>query len=171
MNDVPTTDTNRLGNRNGTRILLVLRLSYVVERREEVEMSNITVGTQEYNVWLACEKGWKKAAGHIVTINGIDFSFVIHGMFNPKLLISGLTSGAKVVDVELFILEVINCDTKEKTLQMMHEYAVKLSEAIPDNFNERIQGLEKSALLSYVSEFGDMPEITPFVDKRLEEAE
>lgn len=25
-------------------------------------MSNITVGTQEYNVWLACEKGWKKAA-------------------------------------------------------------------------------------------------------------
>ena len=122
-------------------------------------MSNITVGTQEYNVWLACEKGWKKAAGHIVTINGIDFSFVIHGMFNPKLLISGLTSGAKVVDVELFILEVI------------HEYAVKLSEAIPDNFNKRIQGLEKSALLSYVSEFGDMPEITPFVDKRLEVAE
>ena len=134
-------------------------------------MSNITVGTQEYNVWLACEKGWKKAAGHIVTINGIDFSFVIHGMFNPKLLISGLTSGAKVVDVELFILEVINCDTKEKTLQMMHEYAVKLSEAIPDNFNERIQGLEKSALLSYVSEFGDMPEITPFADKRLGGAE
>ena len=54
---------------------------------------------------------------------------------------------------------------------MMYEYAVKLSEAIPDNFNERIQGLEKSALLSYVSEFGDMPEITPFVDKRLGEAE
>ena len=77
-------------------------------------MSNITVGTQEYNVWLACEKGWKKAVGHIVTINGIDFSFVIHGMFNPKLLTSGLTSGAKVVDVELFVLDVINCDTKEK---------------------------------------------------------
>ena len=130
-------------------------------------MSNITVDTQEYNVWLACEKGWKKAAGHIVRINGIDFSFVIHDMFNPKLLISGLTSGAKVVDVELFILEVINCDTKEKTLQMMHEYAIKLSEAIPD----RIQELEKSALLSYVSEFGDMPEITPFADKRLEEVE
>ena len=39
MNDVPTTNTDRLGNRNGTRIFLVLCLSHVVERREGVEMN------------------------------------------------------------------------------------------------------------------------------------
>ena len=43
MNNVPTTNTNRLGNRNGARILLVLCLSHVVERREEVEMNHIEV--------------------------------------------------------------------------------------------------------------------------------
>ena len=42
-NNVPTTNTNRLGNRNGTRIFLVLCLSHVVERREEVEMNHIEV--------------------------------------------------------------------------------------------------------------------------------
>ena len=39
MNNVPTTNTNRLGNRNGARILFLLCLSHVVERREEVEMN------------------------------------------------------------------------------------------------------------------------------------
>ena len=36
MNNVPTTNTNRLGNRNGARIFLLLCLSHVVERREKV---------------------------------------------------------------------------------------------------------------------------------------
>ena len=43
MNDVPTTNTDRLGNRNGARILFLLCLSHVVERREEVEMNHIEV--------------------------------------------------------------------------------------------------------------------------------
>ena len=43
MNNVPTTNTDRLGNRIGARIFLVLCLSHVVERREEVEMNYIEV--------------------------------------------------------------------------------------------------------------------------------
>ena len=39
MNNVPTTNTDRLGNRNGARILFLLCLSHVVERREEVEIN------------------------------------------------------------------------------------------------------------------------------------
>ena len=42
-NNVPTTNTNRLGNRNGARIFLVLCLSHVVERREKAMKLKVQV--------------------------------------------------------------------------------------------------------------------------------
>ena len=46
-NDVPTTNTDWLGNRNGTRILFLLCLSYVVERRD-----GVMIKVKELNVWF-----------------------------------------------------------------------------------------------------------------------
>ena len=40
-NNVPTTNTNRLGNRDGTGILFLLCLSHVVERMEKAMMNGI----------------------------------------------------------------------------------------------------------------------------------
>ena len=64
-NNVPTTNTNRLGNRNGTRILFLLCLSHVVERREGVEMKYIEVKVEfEKCEWSRESDGvWRSDCG------------------------------------------------------------------------------------------------------------
>ena len=82
-------------------------------------MSEIVIDPQEYYVWIACKDGWRRMAGHVVTIQDINFSIV--AMPNNKndgmdLVFSSLDSGSKFRSVPINILEFLVCDTKEKTL-------------------------------------------------------
>lgn len=90
-------------------------------------MNTIKINPQEVYVWLAFTDGWHKYAGHIITIQGIDFSVVAIPNFESnevELVFSVLESGSKFQTVPMNILEVLNCDTKEKMLTHCVESAL-----------------------------------------------
>ncbi len=126
-------------------------------------MSNITVGTQEYNVWLARKDGWKKAGGFIVTIQGVKFSFVPYDPKHPKVLISELSSGAKFTEISLTPRDLMLSSTKEGTLLLFSEYAAKVAEVVYPGEWDRVAARRKS---EHEMKFGKMPEFVPFsIDK------
>lgn len=129
-------------------------------------MSNITVGTQEYNVWLACKKGWKKAVGFIVTIQGVKFSFVTYDPKHPKVLIFELSSGAKFTEISLTPRDLMLSSTKEGTLLLFSEYAAKVAEVVYPGEWDRVAMVAARRKSEHEMKFGKMPEFVPFsIDK------
>lgn len=125
-------------------------------------MNKINIDPQEYYVWIACKEGWRRMAGHIVTIQGIKFSII--AMPNSKndgmdLVFSSLVSGAKFKAVPINILEFLVCDTKEKTLAQYAESSIIPLAAIDRIGKEKVlEAIEKSASEN-AEKFGKMPQI------------
>lgn len=134
-------------------------------------MNEITVDPQEVVVWLAFSDGWKKASGFVVTIQGVKFSFVPYDQKHPKVLISELSSGAKMWEFRLKIEDaLLRCATKEGLLEVFEEYAEAISKEIDPILKEKITTQSAIRKREREAEFGKMPEIVPFsIDKRLEE--
>lgn len=124
-------------------------------------MNKIEINPQEYYVWIACKDGWRRLAGHIVIINDIKFSVIM--MPNKtndgfELVFSSLESGSKFRAVPINILEVLACDTKEKTLVQYAESALVVMSAI-DKFGKRkVLDVIKKAAIENKRKFGEMPE-------------
>ena len=136
-------------------------------------MNTVTIDPQEVEFWLAYTEGWKKAAGFIVTIQGIKFSFCVSGILVPKLLISELSSGTKVWEFSLTIEDaLLRGATKEGLLEVFEEYAEAISKEIDPILKEKITTQSAIRKREREAEFGKMPEIVPFdMDKWMEESQ
>jgi len=124
-------------------------------------MNKIKIDPQEVYVWLAFPDGWHKYAGHIITIQGIKFSVItMPSKANDgfELVFSSLESGSKFRAVPINILEVLACDTKEKTLVQYAESAVEVMAAIDKFGKKKVLDVIKKAAIENKRKFGEMPE-------------
>ena len=125
-------------------------------------MNKVKIDPQEYYVWIACKEGWRRMAGHIVTIQGIKFSII--AMPNTEndgmdLVFSSLDSGSKFLSVPINVLEFMVCDTKEKTLAQYAESSIVPLSTIDRIGKEKVLvAIEKSASEN-AEKFGAMPQI------------
>ena len=125
-------------------------------------MNKIAIDPQEYYVWIICENGWRRMAGHIVVIQGIKFSII--AMPNEEndrieLVFSSLDSGAKFQSVPINILEFIICDTKEKTLAQYAESSLVALAAIDQIGKDKVLDAIKKSKEANEMVFGEMPQI------------
>ena len=125
-------------------------------------MNEITVDPQEVEVWLSFKSGWHKMGGFIVTIQGVKFSFVPHDPKHPKILISELSSGAKFTEISLTPRDFMLSSTKEGTLLLFSEYAVKIAEGADPGKWDRIATIAARRKSEHEMKFGKMPEFVPF---------
>ena len=124
-------------------------------------MDDIKVNMQEVAVWLSMSNGWQKQAGFIITVNDIDFSFVPFRLKNNSMyiLVSELTSGAKVVEFPLGPLEFAMAATKEGTLSVFLDYAKMLKIGLDSIGKEAIFKAVDNVKNKYVKVHGEMPDI------------
>lgn len=125
-------------------------------------MNKIVIDPQEYYLWIACDNGWRRMAGHIVTIQGIKFSII--AMPNQKndgmeLVFSSLDSGSKFKSVPINVLKFLICDTKEKTLVQYAESSIVPLAAIDRIGKEKVLEAIEKAKKENEERFGVMPEI------------
>lgn len=124
-------------------------------------MNKIEINPQEVYVWIACKDGWRRMAGHIVIINDIKFSVIM--MPNKtndgfELVFSSLDSGSKFRSVPINMLEVLACDTKEKTLVQYAESAVEVMAAIDKFGKKKVLDVIQKSQRENIRKFGKMPE-------------
>lgn len=124
-------------------------------------MDDIKVNMQEVAVWLSMSNGWQKQAGFIITINDIDFSFVPFRFKNNSMmiLVSELTSGAKVVEFPLDPLDFAMAATKEGTLSVFLDYAKKLKVGLDSIGKEAIFTAVANVKNKYEEIHGLMPDV------------
>lgn len=121
-------------------------------------MSEVMIDPQEYYVWLACENGWNRAVGFKATIAGVECSIVMVPTEPIEIVISDLNSGLRILSLAISILDVIMCNTKEKTLVLMQENALLAAKKIKSNGVELVREESTKAKESFEKKFGPMPE-------------
>ena len=114
----------------------------------------ISIDPQEKNIWLASNRGWVEVIGFTCKFNDIEASLFAT---KDELIVSELTSGARIYSFPLNAIDMIECDTKVKFMVFMRQKLEWLSSVgiIPQRLNERA----KKQLDSYSKEFGPMPPI------------
>lgn len=132
-------------------------------------MNKVVVDPQEYYLWIACDNGWRRMAGHVATIQGIKFSIIAmpdkenDGM---ELVFSSLDSGSKFQSVPINVLEFMICDTKEKTLAQYAESSIVPLATIDRIGKERVLDVIKQSAKENEKNFGAMPQIEVLEDFR-----
>ncbi|MEK4150936.1 hypothetical protein [Carnobacterium sp. FSL E2-0243] len=122
-------------------------------------MTEIKLRDKEIIAQLSYEDGWKPAVGVKVTIKGIDFSFVFKNLNSPVLVISELSSGAKLYEYKLTLLELLETTTKEQTYAFIRKFAKKVEMLIDSYGLEKIKKKVKDSKEKSEIKFGKMPEI------------
>lgn len=125
-------------------------------------MNKVEINPQEVYVWLAFPDGWHKYAGHIILVQGIEFSaIVMPSKTNDgfELVFSSLESGSKFRTVPLNMFEFLNCDTKEKTLVQYAESALVVMAAIDQFGKQKVLDVINKAAIENKKKFGAMPPV------------
>ena len=114
----------------------------------------VSIDPQEKWLYVATEGGWEKVLGFTCKFNDIEASLFAT---KDELIVSELTSGARIYSFPLNAIDMIECDTKIKFLVFMQQKLERLSFAgvTPQRLNERA----KKQLDYYTKEFGPMPPI------------
>ena len=119
----------------------------------------VSIDPQEKWLYMATEGGWEKVIGFTCKFNGIEASLFAT---KDELIVSELTSGARIYSFPLNAIDMIECDTKMKFIVFMQQKLEWLSSKMfdfagvtPQRLNERA----KKQLDYYTKEFGPMPPI------------
>ncbi|QJI52451.1 hypothetical protein [Psychrobacillus phage Perkons] len=122
---------------------------------------DITVKEQPKRFWFSLKTGedkyeWKSVVGHEIKVGG--YSFFAACLPNNILNVSEVTTGSKVFETKLTVLDLIITETKEETMVFFRDYVgeelKKIINKVPDFKNRLIAMQEKNKAL-----LGDMPEI------------
>ena len=119
----------------------------------------VSIDSKEKLLYVATEGGWEKVIGFTCKFNDIEASLFAT---KDELIVSELTSGARIYSFLLNAIDMIECDTKVKFMALMRQKLEWLSYKMfdisgitPQRLNERA----KKQLDSYSKEFGPMPPI------------
>ena len=119
----------------------------------------VSIDSKEKLLYVATEGGWEKVIGFTCKFNDIEASLFA---IKDELIVSELTSGARIYSFPLNAIDMIECDTKVKFMVFMQQKLEWLSYKMfdisgitPQRLNERA----KKQLGSYSKEFGPMPPI------------
>lgn len=121
-------------------------------------MSEIVIDPQEYYVWLACENGWNRAAGFKALIAGMECSIVMVPTEPIEIIFSDLVSGSRILSLPISIIDLVMCDTKEKTLVLMKENAHMAAKKIEHSGIDLVREELRKAKDSFEKKFGPMPD-------------
>lgn len=121
-------------------------------------MSEIVIDPQEYYVWLACENGWNRAAGFKAIIAGMECSIVMVPTEPIEIIFSDLVSGSRILSLPISIIDLVMCDTKEKTLVLMKENAHMAAKKIEHSGIDLVREESRKAKDSFEKKFGPMPD-------------
>ncbi|MFE8697961.1 hypothetical protein ACFYKT_16590 [Cytobacillus sp. FJAT-53684] len=86
----------------------------------------VTVNEQAKRFWMARKfpdngkHEWKPVVGHEIKVG--EFSFFVAALPNNILNVSEVTTGYKVFEVPLTIVDLIVTDTKEQTMEFYRDY-------------------------------------------------
>lgn len=122
-------------------------------------MREIRISDGLYGVYLATETRWVERLAHIAVINGFEYSLVPEKSdWGISVVVSELSSGARVYTEWVDPFTFATCNTKEKTLVLLKEIAqntaLKIEKYDSDYFKLKIyESLEKT-----VGILGPMPE-------------
>jgi len=114
----------------------------------------VSIDSKEKLLYVATEGGWEKVIGFTCKFNGIEASLFAT---KDELIVSELTSGARIYSFPLNAIDTVECDTKAKFMVFMQQKLEWLSSVgiTPQRLNERA----KKQLDSYSKEFCPMPPI------------
>ena len=121
-------------------------------------MSEIVIDPQEYYVWLACENGWNRAAGFKALIAGMECSIVMVPTEPIEIIFSDVVSGSRILSLPISIIDLVMCDTKEKTLVLMKENAHMAAKKIEHSGIDLVREESRKAKDSFEKKFGPMPD-------------
>lgn len=121
-------------------------------------MSEIVIDPQEYYVWLACENGWNRAAGFKAIIAGMECSIVMVPTEPIEIIFSDLVSGSRILSLPISIIDLVMCDTKEKTLVLMKGNAHMAAKKIEHSGIDLVREESRKAKDSFEKKFGPMPD-------------
>lgn len=122
---------------------------------------NITVIEQPKRFWFSTKTcldnyEWQPVVGHQIKVG--EYSFFAAALPGNVLNVSEVTTGCKVFETKLTILDIMHLSTKEEMMIFYRDYVgEKLKEAlerVPDFEQQLIDMQEKQKVL-----FGNMPEI------------
>ena len=121
-------------------------------------MSEVVIDPQEYYVWLACENGWNRAVGFKAIIAGMECSIVMVPTEPIEIIFSDLVSGSRILSLPISIIDLVMCDTKEKTLVLMKENAHMAAKKIEHSGIDLVREESRKAKDSFEKKFGPMPD-------------
>lgn len=122
----------------------------------------IQIDEQEKYVWIACKDGWRRYAGHTAIVDGIQVSIVLaptDRLAVYDLAFSDLESGASLLRLQLSIIDVALCKTKEQAYVLYEEKAEILQARIRTNGIETMKYKAACMKENFEAKFGPMPEI------------
>lgn len=123
----------------------------------------IKIHDQEIKAWIAKTDGWVAVYGVKATIAGIDCSLVTHQENGiPKILVSELTTGAKIIDFEVSMFDFIAADTKEKAFVLFKPIAQQTLDLIQRVGIDKVKKQIESTKKDTVKRLGEMPKIEAF---------
>lgn len=118
---------------------------------------SIKVYPEILKVHLAYDDGWKEVVGHKVTVQEIEFSFVVKSQPVPVVMVSSLEGGVGITTIPFSPLLLFIDTNKQRTLQMLKEKAELVSRIIDKNGKDTVIKLIEKHKQSYEDKFGKMP--------------
>lgn len=125
----------------------------------------VTVNEQPKRFWMARTVShedkyvWKPVVGHEIKVG--EFSFFAAALPNNVLNVSEVSTGYKVFDTKLTIVDLIITETKEQTMEFYRDYVgeelKKILQKAPD-FKQKLAAIQEKQNAI----FGKMPEIEDF---------
>ncbi len=125
----------------------------------------ILIDPQEKLLYLATPNGWVKKVGFACKLNGLKCSVVINKkVFGADLIVSDLSSGYRIHSFVLSLFDLLNCDTKEKTLVLIEEQLERLAEILRSNkiSAAEIANRANVEIAKHMNKFGPMPPMLNF---------
>lgn len=126
-------------------------------------MVTVSIDPQEKLLYVATEDGWGKRVGFTCELNGLKCSAIIaRHKFGAVFIVNELLSGCKMFSSQINVFDLLNCDTKEKTLVLIEEKLERFAEMLLDDKSITMDDITNEAntkLAEYKKKFGPMPPI------------
>lgn len=123
----------------------------------------IKVSEQVFKVYVANikDKKWQEYFAHIVTIGNFKFNFIPFqkGGWQVVINVVETTSGCHVMDLNIDPLVFMECNTKEKTIEVFEKEAEMLAQYIKAFGKERLETRIAKKKVETFELCGPMPRI------------
>jgi hypothetical protein len=117
-----------------------------------------SISKETVKAFIACENGWNQRFGFVMNVDEIEFLVIPEN--RPGLYVSFFTpkSGDHIISFPLSETTLLQCNTKEKTREMLLSYSDKIQKFIDKYGKEYILEKDFEEYQKNILKFGERPQ-------------